>query len=76
MKRVVKMMVFSTGIVAAFDDKGNQIPELQERSIVELWGEYAAASGFSVDDCECLINTFKIKLSGLGVGDISSELVP
>ncbi len=51
-RRVPLMMMFSNGAIAAFDERDEQIPELQMRSAIELWAEYAAANGFDVDGCE------------------------
>jgi hypothetical protein len=50
---VKTMMLFANGNIAAFDDKGNQIPELQEKSAIELWAEFAKRIGYKVEGCEC-----------------------
>ena len=52
-KHVTRMMLFANGSIAAFDAQAQQIPELQMRSAIELWAEYAVAAGWDVDGCEC-----------------------
>lgn len=51
-KQVSSMYLFANGDIAAFDQNGDQIQELQMRSAIDLWAEYSAASGFDVDGCK------------------------
>jgi len=50
-KAVKTMMLFSNGSIAAFDEQGNQIPELQSKSAIELWAEFALRNGWGVSGC-------------------------
>ena len=43
--------MFSNGMFAVFDEKGEQIPEMQSKTAIELWCEFAAASGFDAEGC-------------------------
>ena len=51
-RKVSQMILFIDGAIAAFDEAGEQIPELQDMSAIELWGLYAEAAGFDVDGCK------------------------
>lgn len=37
--------IFSNGNVACYDDAGQQIPELQQKSFIELWFEWLETQG-------------------------------
>ena len=50
MKRVKDMILFANGMIAAFDEDGEQIPELQGNA-VQLWAELAVSKGYSVNSC-------------------------
>lgn len=39
------LMIFRSGMVAAFED-GRQVPELQAKSLLELWADRASALGY------------------------------
>lgn len=51
-RRIASMMLFANGQIAAFDEHEQPIPEMQMRSAIELWAEYASASGFDVAGCK------------------------
>ena len=51
-RRIASIMLFANGQIAAFDENDQQIPEMQMRSAIELWAEYASASGFDVIGCK------------------------
>jgi hypothetical protein len=46
------MMLISNGQIICCDQNGQQIIELQSRSAIELWAEWAACNGFDVEGCE------------------------
>ena len=51
--RVKTMMLFANGNIAAFDENDNQITELQCKSAIELWTEFATQLGYDIEGCEC-----------------------
>lgn len=52
--RVKTMIIFTNGNIAAFDEHDNQIAELQRRSLIQVWADFAARQGYDVDGCECV----------------------
>ena len=46
------LMLMANGQVACFDQHEEQIIELQSRTAIELWAEWAHANGFDVHGCE------------------------
>ncbi len=51
--RVKTMILFANGNIAAFDEKGEQIGQLQQKSAIQLWAEFATRLGYEVEGCEC-----------------------
>ena len=51
--RVKTMMLFANGNIAAFDEHDNQITELQCKTAMELWTEFATRLGYDIEGCEC-----------------------
>lgn len=51
-RRIASMLLYANGKIAALDEHGEQIPQMQMRSAIELWAEYASASGFDVVGCK------------------------
>lgn len=49
--KVKNLILYSNGLFAACDEHGQQIPELQSKSVIELWCEFAALAGFDTDGC-------------------------
>lgn len=47
------MMLFSNGNIAALDGNDQQIGELQYKSAIQLWAEFATKLGYDVKGCEC-----------------------
>lgn len=56
LRKVAAMMLFHNGMVAAFDECGNQIPALQIPA-AELWVRYATDAGYDVGGCEISVTT-------------------
>ena len=50
--KIKSMIMFPNGDFAAINQHSEQVPEMQARGALELWAEYAAASGFDVDGCK------------------------
>lgn len=55
--KVKTVLLFANGNIAAFNEKDEQIPELQIRSAIQLFAEYAVQAGFEVDGCEFRVGT-------------------
>ena len=53
MTKIKDVLVFGNTQVAAFDESGNQVPELQIKWLLDLWAEYAASLGHNVVDAKC-----------------------
>ena len=51
--RVKTMILFANGNIAAFDENDQQIGELQCKSAIQLWAEFATKLGYDVEGCEC-----------------------
>jgi hypothetical protein len=51
-KRVKVFMIFRNGNIAALDENGKQIPELQKFTVFELLAWFAEQHGFSTDSSE------------------------
>lgn len=51
-KRVASVILFASGKIVAFGENGQQIPEIQMNSAIELWAEYASGAGYDVDGCK------------------------
>lgn len=49
--RVASIMIFPNGNVAAFGADGEQIVEIQRKSIVDLIVECAVEAGYDIDGC-------------------------
>lgn len=49
--KVKTLILFGNGLFAAFDENDQQIPELQSKSAIELWSDFAEESGFDVEGC-------------------------
>ena len=43
--------MFSNGMFAAFDESGEQIAEMQSKTAIQLWCEFAAEAGFDAEGC-------------------------
>lgn len=52
MPQMRKVIMFQDGRFAVLDELGQQIPALQQRTAVELLGEYALAAGYDIEGCE------------------------
>ena len=52
--KISKVFLFNTAQIAVFDERGEQIPELQTALIVE-WAEKAKALGYEIDGLEIQI---------------------
>lgn len=50
---VKTMFLFASGDIAAFDENGQQVQELQHKSAIQLWAEFATRLGYDVEGCEC-----------------------
>lgn len=50
-KKVVNMLLFTNGNIAAFDQEGRQIGELQANA-VDVWSEWAKGRGYDIDGCK------------------------
>lgn len=46
-KEIQTVMIFGNMNLCAFDEQGNQIPEIQ-RNLVSLWAEHAEKNGYNV----------------------------
>jgi hypothetical protein len=53
MSKIKDLLVFGNTQVAAFDESGNQVPELQMKSLLDIWAERATSLGHDVVNCEC-----------------------
>lgn len=49
MKKVKGIFLFPNGNIAAVDDAGQQIPELQGNAVTYLWATFATSRGFDVE---------------------------
>lgn len=54
MTKLKTLMFFENGCLACFDDKGQQVPELQD-AYITLWIQKAQSIGFNVDDLQEII---------------------
>mgnify|MGYP001601840011 FL=1 len=64
-----KVILFSNGNTACFDDKGEQIPELQQKGTIQCWLEWMETKGIDplkiemintvINGKDCLLNPFK-----------------
>lgn len=52
MKKITIVMVFSNLNVAAFDENGEQVAELQVQSLLQLWIAKALSLGYDPDGAE------------------------
>lgn len=57
MKHVASLLIFRNGMIAAFDDQGQQIPKIQKRSLTDLLRSELEAMGYSVDGCHVSVAT-------------------
>jgi hypothetical protein len=48
-KEIRSIYLFRNGMIAAFDNADNQVPALQERSVLELLGEKADIMGYTLE---------------------------
>ena len=62
MRRIKSVMFFSNGNIAAFDENGLSIPYLQQKSVVDLFFEYAEKEGFMTEGCRYDIGQSKYKI--------------
>lgn len=46
------LLIFRDGSISALDSDGNQIPELQRKSLLEWFAEAATAGGYTTDGCK------------------------
>lgn len=49
MKKVKVIFLFPNGSIAAVDEQGQQIPELQGNAVSYLWAAFATAKGYDVN---------------------------
>ena len=52
MKHVASLLIFRNGMIAAFDDQGQQIPEIQKHSLMDILRSELEGLGYSVDGCQ------------------------
>lgn len=50
--KVTEVLIFPNGNIAAFDEHGQQIPDMQHKSVSQLIAEQANRLGYSVDGCK------------------------
>lgn len=46
------VLVFGNGNIAVGDENGNQIPELQQFNLLQLWAEKAVEMGYQTEGVE------------------------
>jgi hypothetical protein len=63
MTKIKEMLVFGNTQVAAFDESGNQVPELQIKWLLDIWAERATSLGHDVVGCKCnkLMGEYRIQ---------------
>ena len=52
MKHVASLLIFRNGMIAAFDDQGQQIAKIQKRSLTDILRSELEGLGYSVDGCQ------------------------
>ena len=50
--RVRSVLFFRDGSIAAFDENGEQIPQLQMKTVMELFRDFAEQNEFDAGGCE------------------------
>lgn len=61
--RITSVMIFDNGMVAAFNEHGDQVPRLQEKSVVDLWVAQAIEEGCDINGCDILVGNGKYRVS-------------
>ena len=51
MKHVASLLIFRNGMIGAFDEHGQQIPEIQNLSLPDIIRSELERMGYSVDGC-------------------------
>lgn len=62
MKRVTEILVFPNGNIAAFDDVGQQIPELQRKSVGMLIAAEAVRLGYDYAGCKMKMGRGEVEM--------------
>jgi Fe2+ or Zn2+ uptake regulation protein len=61
--RLANILIFKNGNIAVFDESGNQVPELQNKTVLDLIRDFAASQGFSTEGC-------RVEVYGCGLNEI------
>lgn len=51
MKHVARLLIFRNGMIGAFDEHGQQMPEIQNLSLPDIIRSELERMGYSVDGC-------------------------
>jgi sulfur relay (sulfurtransferase) complex TusBCD TusD component (DsrE family) len=51
--KIKRMFLYSNGNIAAIDTQGRQVPDLQYKTAIQLWAEFATKLGYDVEGCSC-----------------------
>lgn len=63
MKQVKSVIIFRNGNIAAFDESGVQITELQKHSLQEIFTQHAWKHGYRTDGCRISSDVTNIEIA-------------